>query len=332
MPSFERAREIQQRLLALRPDGQTQLKALGDTVNAIGVVWVKKNEYDKARKDYAEALRIRAKLAAADLTNDEYQWAWASTSMNIGLAEYKAGRFAEARKHFEEAQRIRKAASERSPKHAKLRRDLAMGYYNLANLDIAEGSSVEGAGLAEEHLKSAISVLEKLTSSPERVLDNERLLAMCYRILGDSLSNERTKERRQYYQLALARLEPLARDNPNIVNYQMDWAGLLLNLYDLELSEGNSAAARDCIEQARDIFASLVKRFPDEGWCLRDLAVSLRELAKVQDAAGESESAGKNLAEAIRILEGLVSGNPQEAEYAKVLEDTKAVMLMTGPR
>lgn len=330
--SYRKAREIQQRLLGLRPNDPPRLEALGNTLNALGVVWVKTKDFDAARKDYGEALRIRAKLAATDPANSEYQWAWASTSMNIGMAEYKAKQLPQARKYFEEAQRIRTSALERSANHANLRRDLAMGYYNLANLDIAEGGSAGGPDHAERHLKSAISVLEKLTSAPPQVLDNERLLAICYRLLGDILSDERTAERRQYYQKALGRLEPLALENPAVVDYQMDRAGLLLNLFDLELTEGNTAEARAAIEGARDIYAALAKRFPDDGWCLRDLAVALRELAKVQDAAGEGQTAADNLKRAIEILDGLVSGNPQEAEYADALEATKAVMLGGGKK
>jgi serine/threonine protein kinase/tetratricopeptide (TPR) repeat protein len=323
LPSYSKAREMQERLLVLRPNDPKRLKALGDTLVALGTVWVRKKDFDAARKDLGRAVEIRKKLVSTDTADTEYQRTLANAYMNIGLMELNAGRLAAARQPFEEAQKIREGALQRDRANVKIRRDLGKGYYNLGTLDQTEGNRVQ----AETHFSHAVAVFEELTAVPNPDLDNQSLLAICYRLLGDVLSDDRVAERRTWYEKSLDRLEPLARQNPDVIGYQTARAEVLLNLFELEMQAGNAAAARAALQRARDIYKPLVERFPGAPRYQRDLAVTLRELAIMEDAAGEAKTAADDLAAAIRYLTALVEKYPQEADYTQQLEDTKAVML-----
>jgi hypothetical protein len=81
------------------------------------------------------------------------------------------------------------------------------------------------------------------------------------------------------------------------------------------------------LERSQDILRGLTKRLPSDPWHQRDLAVTLRELAKLDDAAGNVAASIKNLSEAKTILARLVEQYPNEAAYAQQLEETMAVKL-----
>jgi tetratricopeptide (TPR) repeat protein/tRNA A-37 threonylcarbamoyl transferase component Bud32 len=339
LPIYETARQMQEQLLAEQPNDPRRLKDLADTVNVIGNVWFEKRDYDRASLEYQEAVRKRRQLVAADLTNIEYQRVLANTLMNIGAAEYKeaatidddakrAESLMSGRKQLEEAQKIRQAALKHASQDQSLLRDLGKGYFNLGNLELV----AENNDKAVEAFRAAVDVFERLTAANPTDLDNQNFMAVCYRLLADVLSDDQADERRRLYQAALDRLQPLAQQNPDVIDYQTNQAGLLMNLFDLELQAGNSQAARDSLQRAKAILKPLVERFPAVARYQVDLAITLRELAIEQDAAGQSKEAGENLGEALRLFTALVEQNPQDADLAEELAKTKAVMLSSPSR
>jgi tetratricopeptide (TPR) repeat protein len=318
---FNRARQIQERLVVQKRNDAGRQSALGDTLNALGEVWVLKKDFASARRDYEAAATIRSTLSNEHPTDVEYQRVLANTHMNAGIAEFNDGNRDQARELLVKAQDVRQAALKNDPENVKLRRDLAKGYYSLARID----GILNNHAAAETDFKRAIDLLERLCAEEPDDLDQRKLLAVSYRLLGDLLSlvsEDRTADRRKYYEQALARLDPLAEQNPDVVDYQTERAAALLNLFDAESASGNSAAARSAIEGARDVYLRLVERFPDRPRHKCDLAVALRELAREQ--INESDpKASENLAEATRLLSQLVERYPEDADFAEQLEATK---------
>ena len=72
-----------------------------------------------------------------------------------------------------------------------------------------------------------------------------------------------------------------------------------------------------------------VDRYPQVPRYQRDLAVTLRELAIEQAAAGAKDEARRNLSHARQILDELVAKYPQDEQYAEQLQITSEVEL--GP-
>jgi tetratricopeptide (TPR) repeat protein len=234
-----------------------------------------------------------------------------------------AGDLAQAREHFEEAQKIRQRALAGDQANAKLRRDLGQGFYNLGDLARQDGREAD----MEANLTQAIGIFEKLNAEQPGDLDNQNLLARTYRVLCHLWSITQKDKARELYQRAIALLEPLARHNPEVVDYQIERAGLLFELSLLESDATNSAAARQALEQAKGILQPLALRFPENARCQRDLGMTLRDLALEQDAAGDSKSAADNLRDSIRILSELALRFPDNPDYAEQLKSAQDVAL-----
>jgi serine/threonine-protein kinase len=325
LPSYDQARAMQAAQLARRPSDPERLKALGNTLNAIGTVHVKLKDYDRARKEYREAIAVRQRLAELDAGSGEYQRILANTYMNLGLAEYGAADFDAARTQLDQSQRIRQAAlaTPLPPETAlKLRCDLGKGHFSLGNLAAADQDLEQ----AIERFQAAAGEFEAVVAARPEDLDNQKLLATCYRRLGDFLG-EQPAIARAWFGKALARLTPLAAKNPEVVDYQTEQAGIYMNLAGLELDAGNAKAGVAALAAARDILQPLADRYPQVPRYQRDLAVTLRELAIEQDTAGAKDEARRNLVQAKQILEQLVAKYSKDEQYAEQLKITCEVEL-----
>ena len=325
LPSYEAARTMQVAQLARQPGDAERLKALGNTLNAIGTVRVKQKQYDAARNEYGEAIAVRKRLSEADPGNGEYRRILANTHMNLGLAEFNAGVIDAARAQLDQSQRIREAALAKSPSEEtslKLRCDLGKGYFSLGNVAAADNDPTG----AIERFSAAVGEFEHVVAARPDELDNQKLLATCYRRLGDLLGDQPAVAR-GWFGKALARLNPLARKNPEVVDYQTEQAGIYMNLAGMELDAGNAAAGMSALTASRDILQPLADRYPEVPRYQRDLAVTLRELAVEQDAAGKKAEARQNLAQATQILEHLVGKYPLDQQYAEQLQITREIEL-----
>lgn len=296
---YAKAREIQERLVAKLPSDAKRIEALGDTINFIGIARASLADFKGAHREFDEAVKLREQLVADSAGNSEYQRGLANTHMNIGVINRSTRDYAAARQQFEEAQRIRQESLAADPERdvaAKLRRDLGQGYFSLGRLDVDE----QNFSTAVEHFKSAAALFEEFATENPEDLENQKNLTLVYRLLGDVLPDP--DEARKWYGRALARIQPLSEQNPKVVDYPIEWAGVLANLFALELKAGNTADARAALQQARDI----LQRFPNVPRCQTDLVDTLRELASLQASAGENDAATKNLQDALTIVRGLV--------------------------
>ncbi len=323
LDAYETARQMQTSLLEARPGDAARLEALGNTLNALGTVRVKQKKYEPARTEYRSAIRVRTRLAATDPANSEFQRVLANTYMNLGLVEFNAGNLPAARLQIEQAQKTRQAALARDDRNAKLRRDLGKGYFNLGNLDTADSRTSDAIG----NFEAATAQFEQLVVGNASDLENRKLLALCCSLLGDLLRTDRPDEARRRYQQASDGLDTLIQQNPDVVDFQTERAGIFMTLTQLEFDAGNGAAVLSNLDQARGILQPLVDRFPRVPRYQQDLAVTLRELAIQEDAAGKQAQAREHLAQAVKMLGELAARYPDEAMYAEQLAEAKAVSL-----
>jgi tetratricopeptide (TPR) repeat protein len=336
------AQEMQERLLSQKPDDADRLKALGDTMMQLGQVWTRKNDLRSADRDFAKAVQIRERLAASFPENFEFQRGLANAYMNAGLVAFNMAETeaddkkfdtlnARAHDQYEKMQAIRvrllkaEAPDERTARDFK--RDFGTGCINLGRLAQTEDRLND----AINFFKAAITAFEEGLEGEPNDLEIQSRLATCRRLVGYLLeASGETSEARKAYEQALHRLDTLAKQNPDVAEYQNFQAGLLLNLFALEKKEDNAAAARAALENAHQIYQALAEKHPSVPGYQRDLAVTLRELAKVKDAAGEQQAAAADLAEAIRRLTDLVEAFPNQADYSQRLQETKQVVLSSA--
>jgi tetratricopeptide (TPR) repeat protein len=247
--------------------------------------------------------------------------------MNIGTVRLADGDPHEARRQFESAQRIRQRQLERHD-DIKTRRDLAKGSYNLAILESMEGN----ADGSEKSLRDAITHFERVVEEDPRDMNNQHLLAICYRLLGDhTRATGEWTDALTWYERARARLQLQVDRNPDVLGYRVDLARLSLNLGDGQLKNEELDAALRSLQQARDLFAGLCCEPPDVvPTYQRDFAATLRSLANAQLQKGQPADARRNLETAEQLLQHLLDRFPDKEEFARELTATRAVLNQLG--
>lgn len=317
LPLYETARERQERLVKAAPHNPARLEAYGNTLNALGTALAKKKQHDEAQRNYTAAAEVRTKLIKLAPQNSEYQRLLANTYMNLGSSVLVSGDRAAARERFEQAQQIRAAALKQDHENRKLHRDLGKGHYGLANLARQEADEVS----AREQYERAAEQFEYVVERDPADLDNRRLLSICYRLLGDLSSTSDVAAAREWYGRARARLKPLADQNPDVVDYQADLAGLELNRGYLDSDDGQSTAAVAAFSAATEILAPLGTGPDALPRHRRDLAVALRALGSEQIVAGQREQGVTNLQRSRDEFAQLAKDFPDDPDYAQQLQE-----------
>ncbi len=343
---YRRALAAQQKLIAKRPDDTECLTALGDTWNGIGGVLSNLREFDESREAHRKASEYRARLANKVPENTEFQRTLANSRMNIGLVDKDVGlvdmengrsgearsNFERARLNFKEAQRLRDRILEKCPDCEETRRDMGIGYYNMANLCLSLEER-EGEG-AEINFEEAISLFEGLLAQDDRDLANQYRLAMCYRELANLHSQQqRRDEARERYGQAFERIKQLVQRNPDVPEYEADLAGLRINLGQLENDDGRPDAAIESFRQAIDILQPLSEQYSTTTRYRRDLVVSHGAIAVLAMAAGDKQAAVEHLRAAREHLVWLTDAFPDDDEYREKLQTTEQLLQeLTQPR
>ena len=226
LPSYQSALEMQRSLLAATPRDADRLKALGDTLNAMGNCLYQQKRVQDALAAYAEALDVRTRLVAAAPDEREYQRTLANTYMNIGLVE-KQRDPAQARQSFEKAQAIRERMRADGGVDKKLQRDLAMGYYNQARLAMV-GKPLSAA---EPLFEKAATLFAELASRDSADINVAYQLAVCYRLQADVRCLEgHCGAALPLFLKARKTMTTLAEKNSSVVEYQIALAEIDMNL------------------------------------------------------------------------------------------------------
>lgn len=268
-PSYDKALTLQRELCRKQPDSKERQQALSKTINALGRLATRTGDFDTARKLFDETVSLREALVqtTADAKERfEFDRLLANGWMNIGLLHRNQQEFDDARKLMETAQEHRKKTLPVTPTDRAMRRDLAKGWYNLANL----GVDVDDAKAVEDNVVLAIREFEKLLDEDSEDLRDRYMLSLCYRLLADlqaamaAVDAVLVNEAIENYSQALLALRELAGRNPAVPTYRAEVAQLLLNLGQLEAERQRFAASREFIQEAETLFRSLAEELPDE--------------------------------------------------------------------
>jgi tetratricopeptide (TPR) repeat protein len=271
----------------------------------------------------AEARTVRAQVLAAPPAEAspaaqlDAGRKYANTLMNIGIVHKQARRSDKALQAIVEAQAEREkllagSQIESADEGARLVwRDLAMGWFNRANLALAESETKSAAEAAHQ----AIAILEPLVARESIDLRNRERLAACYHVLGRLASKDRDPSAaRLLYEQSIDTLEKLHRGSPQVHEFEERLASVYLDLGDLHRREKNTEAAAAALAAACDHFQAITPdatatEHPNRR---RNYAVALRELARQQIALDQHASAAENLQRSQEYLEGCLqqAGEP----------------------
>ncbi len=290
MMSYETARRMLITQLKEKPDSKSLQQFLSNTLNAMGRAATRNDELDQAEKFFVEARQLR--LWLVQKTNDpmerfEYERLLANVDMNLGLLDRRRDEFDAARQRFEDAQQDRLKTLTRQPKDRKLRRDLAKGYYNLANLAVDKNDSAA----VKENIREAIKLYDELLHEKPDDLEDQHQLALCHLLWADlqaalmSTDPAALGAAIDAYSQARRAFEHMAARNPAIPRYRSELAQLILNLGQLEAQRQRYEESQRLLEEAARLLEELVKEVPDSSEYseLREKAQdSLRQLEAIR--------------------------------------------------
>lgn len=294
LASYNKAREMLETQLKAKPDSKPLRQFLSNTFNALGRAQTRMRELDRAEESFKTARRIRAALA--DETPDaqerfEFDRLLASVDMNLGLLEKQRGELDEAQKSLTAAQTFRLQVLPVKPKDKKLRRDLAKGDYNLANLALDRND----IPVVKQRVREAIRRFEELLAEDPDDLEDRHMLAMCYRLLGDDSAAAAVEDAKSLdvaidsYSRSRVAMEKLVARNPAVPRYRYELAQLLLNLAQLELQRVHADDAIRVLSQAETLLVELLKEFPQQA----DYSQTLQTVRDLKSATVQSKPANK---------------------------------------
>ncbi len=259
---FAKARESQKAQVAAQPDSLEQVRALSNTINAMGRASARLGRLDDAAENFREAERLREGLIARTKDADakfELIRLHANCRMNLGVVERQRQNFEEAKRLYDAAQTQREKTLPQKLKDRAMRRDLAKGFHNLANLAIDRG---DGEAL-RDNISKAIDLLEKLVQENARDLDDQYLLSLCYRLRGDQFAALLADDPQAFpaaqddYSQALRVVQRLSDLNPSVQKYLRELVGLLVNLGQLDAQLERREAAIAHFRKAQAILQTM---------------------------------------------------------------------------
>lgn len=326
IPHYQQAVAIHRDLLSRIPQNPTHIAGLAETLNAMGTAYYSMGQLNEALKQFQEARNLRVQLTQLQPDNIEYRRVLANTQMNVGLILEDLNNLPEAQRQVEAAQQLRLEALHREPDNEKIQRDLAKGYYSLGNLQWKEGSIDD----AQQSFTAAVAQLEKLLKRFPNDLDNQKLLALCYRLLGDL--NTTPEQSRLWYAKAMEQLRALAGQNPDVSEYKVELASLLVNIGYFEYDSGNVQRARESWNMALGILEPLAQQNPRMFRVRYDLGSTLRALGELFIEQQQPKDAQTFLERAIQVFEALAAESPQDERVREQLKLSRESLGTLAPR
>lgn len=264
---FTKARDDQKAQAAAQPDSLDTARALSNTLTAMGRVAAQREQLDEANEHFTAAQNIRERLIEkAPNAGEKFDLLrlHANARMNLGLVERRRGNLDQARALYREAQDHRRQALPTNPRDRAMRRDLAKGFYNLANLAIDR--SDEAA--LRENIDEAIQRYEELLAENPRDLDDQYLLSLCYRLRADLFAALIPRDPQfgpaaiDDYSKAALIVQKLSDLNPSVPKYRRELLRLASNLGQLSAQQQQTADALAHFRRALALLDQLQQQSP----------------------------------------------------------------------
>jgi tetratricopeptide (TPR) repeat protein len=281
---FQQAQQRQEQILrqASEETRRQLMVELSRTLTALGSVYVKRDQADAASKCFEQARDFRLQLVESSANTSDRVEATrllSNTEMNLGLLEKKTEQFEAAQAQMESAQNRRQQVLRFDQSNLRLKRDLAKGSYNLANLLFETGDAKD----VHRNLVEAMRLFEELVSENSRDLQDQYSLAVVYRLMADlksefvSTGQLPGTEAVSQYEAARKVLQNLAMQSPDVPAYQLDLVAVLINMAELQRLSGNNTAESELLKESGALLDDLAERGVD--------SPRVREYQQLVDAA-----------------------------------------------
>jgi serine/threonine protein kinase/tetratricopeptide (TPR) repeat protein len=257
---YGEARRIFKQLAADFPDRTEYRRDLAKSLTNRGNLLYARGRPQEAVKDYDQALCIIKQLAADFPARPEYRQDLANGHNNRGaLLFHTTSRPKDAEKDYEQALSIYKQLAADFPSRPEFRQNLANSHINRGNLLYTTGR----LKAAEQDYDQALSIYKQLAADFPSRPQFRRELANCYKSRGDVLRETgRLKKATQGYDQALSIQKQLVADSPNQPDLRNDLAATCTSLAIMHCQQGNWAAAKRFLLEARPHHLAALKANP----------------------------------------------------------------------
>jgi len=276
-------------------------------------------KFDDALTAYQRGRDLREQLTELSPKNKEYWRLRANSVMNIGLLEKDEGHFDAAAQQLRAAQAMRQEHLAGGEDVGRLRRDLAMGFYNQGVLDSLRRQNETAA----QHFGDAIVEFKELHNIDPNDLEIQLDLAINERLLAD-LKRTDPSDAAPLYEDACKRLDELVGRNPDVPNFRYERARAYMNFGQMPSQEPGTLASR--LTTAKSDLQKLAQDLPKVPAYRLDLALAQRALAGAEVRIGQPDAARKDMDESIDLLEQLVREFPDDQEYALELAASRRAL------
>jgi tetratricopeptide (TPR) repeat protein/predicted Ser/Thr protein kinase len=303
------ADEMQRALLKEQPNEIAKLKAVADTLNALGNLYHTMHRFRESLEMFQQATKTRDRIAALEPSNDELKRLSANTHMNLGLALVQQDRLEDGLDEMEKAQASRSSILKMNPELDKVRRDLAKGWYSLGKTE-TQANDFESA---ISHFQKAIDDFETLRKRDPRSLELRFRLSVTLRFLGGVLGEKGDHAAAiDAYTSATSLMASLASSNPDVSEYQVELAILAMNRGTAFANLEELPRAIEAYEEALLITRQRLRSEPDNPDVRYDLAAILGSLGGFEHESGNLTRAQEYLLELKPLLLSLKESSPTD--------------------
>lgn len=268
--AYETALQISEALVQDYPGDTVIRRNLSVSYERIGDMLVDEGDYPAALETYGKALAIREELAALDPGNKPRQRDLAINFDRVGDVQRYMGDTDSALLAHEAALAIRRNLAALDPTNMIWQQDLLVSLDRMSDLHFDANDLVAALEAQETARSIAEGIVALIPDDPARQADLGLALQKISDIktaMGDSTGAREALESALALRLAVADADPAPR-------FQREAALSLAALANMELDQGNAAAAEPLIADAVARQTLLAGAAPGDTATLRDLSIA----------------------------------------------------------
>jgi len=308
LADYEKAAAIYSRLLQSHPDADAARFGLARTQVKRGPVLDTLGRRDQAEAAYHAALELLDPLLRAAPDRADYQRLQAEALHNLGILTERSNP-RKAVEYYERSGGIRQRLVDRPAKasaeeraRAGYLRDLARSYGYLGDVQV----TLRAWAAAQDSYEKSRKIRQELVDQAPDDIEAKFQLARGVANFGYlARARNQRSEAIAVYEDVQKRQEQLMRMNRTIAAYKEDLAATCNTLSDLQIDEGQYAAAEKNRQRAAQLYDELLETDGGHIGARSGRAASLALLGKLQARTGKSAEARQTLAEARRQLDDL---------------------------
>jgi serine/threonine-protein kinase len=309
--AYRKAVEIQEALVAERPQVLTDRIQLATYLNNLGNLDLGRKRIGQAKEAYGNAVKI-LEAPTAEHSGDESRYLRAVIHGNLGKLDFDAGRTPEAEQSYRQAVAILETLAAEHPEAVRYRRTLASDYQKLGGLLAGKRRWPE----AKKAFQRVLTICDTLAEEHPGIPSFRVRLAESMINLGHfHYDRSEYAESEQASVRSVELLKPLVATYPDDLTYQDRLARADDNLSNVYGQTQRLDEAVQVRQQVIKLYSKLTAARPDAPDFQQNLAVSYDNLGRLSWLRGAYEASERANLSARDRLERLVAKHPDIPEF-----------------